>query len=190
MTPEQAAGLARARVAAMANIEPDDPAFIADDSAYLADVLARWLAQNPGGDVDACRERALNSYAGITDAQMPPDAPPLSPEGQRAALVAYATNKRWIVETGGVTVNGISVPTDDRAKLLLLGAAQSMADGTSAPMIVNGINYGVLPKAAFVAINTAVIAHVQRSFASLAAVLAAIEAGTITSTDQINAANW
>lgn len=173
----------------MVGIDPDDAAYVADDQAYLAWVLAKWRESNPGGDVDACRERALNSWAGVA-APLPPDAPPLSPEGQKAALIAYAANKRWQIETSGITVAGVNVPTDDRAKLLLLGAAQSMADGTSAPLIVNGVNYGVVPKTTFQAINTAVIAHVQKTIASLATVLADIEAGTITSTDQINAASW
>lgn len=173
---------------------PDTPleqrtGYMATDAAYLDDILAKWLVSNPGGDVDACRERALNSWAGL-DAPLPPEAPPLSAEGQRAALIAYASNKRWQIETGGVTVSGIAVPTDDRAKLLFLGAAQSMADGSSAPLVVNGVNYGTLPKVTFQAINSAVIAHVQKSFASLATVLAAINAGTITTTDQINAASW
>ena len=65
-----------------------------------------------------------------------------------------------------------------------------MADGSSAPLIVNGVNYGVMPKSAFVAINAAVIGHVQRSFASFAIVLTAIAAGTITTTAQIDAATW
>ena len=201
MTQEQASGLAQARVIAMASLPPgegqapDTPleqrtGYMATDAAYLDDVLTKWLAANPGGDRALCSERALNSYAGITPEQIPAEAPPLSPEGQRAALIAYASNKRWQVETGGVVVNGINVPTDDRAKLLLLGAAQSMADGSSAPLIVNGVNYGTLPKATFQAINAAVIAHVQKSFASLSTVLAAIAAGTITSSAQIDSANW
>lgn len=189
MSPEQTAGLAQARVRAMAGIDPDDDVYIADDQTYLDHVLAKWLESNPGGDVDACRERALNSWAGDT-APLPPDAPPLSPKGQKAALIAYAANKRWQIETGGITVAGVNVPTDDRAKLLLLGAAQSMADGTSAPLIVSGVNCGVMPKTTFQAINTAVIAHVQKTFASLATVLADIEAGAITTTAQIDAANW
>ena len=77
MTPEQAAGLARARARAMEMIAPDDTAYIADDQAYLAWVLAKWLESNPGGDVDAIRGQALNNWAGIPTA--PPDVPPSPP---------------------------------------------------------------------------------------------------------------
>ena len=105
-------------------------------------------------------------------------------------LVAYATDKRWRVETGGISFNGILVPTDDRAKLLLLGAATNMAPGSSAPLIVAGVNYGTLTDVQFKAINAAVIAHVQATFSVLASVLAAITAGTITTTQQIDFAAW
>ena len=105
-------------------------------------------------------------------------------------LVAYATDKRWRVETGGISFNGILVPTDDRAKLLLLGAATNMAPGSSAPLIVAGVNYGTLTDVQFKAINAAVIAHVQATFPVLASVLAAINAGTITTTQQIDSAAW
>lgn len=193
MTPQQTAGLAEARVRAMANIDPDDDAYIADDLVYLDDIMAKWAAsQTPApsqADIDACRERALNSWTGL-DAPLPPEAPPLSPEGQKAQLVAYASNRRWLAETGGMTINGMAIPTDDRAKLLLLGAAQSMADGSSAPLVVAGTNYGTLSKAQFQAINTAVVAHVQSTFPVLASAIAAIEAGTITTTAQIDALAW
>ena len=105
-------------------------------------------------------------------------------------LVAYSTDKRWRVETGGISFNGILVPTDDRAKLLLLGAATNMAPGSSAPLIVAGVNYGTLTDVQFKAINAAVIAHVQATFSVLASVLAAITAGTITTTQQIDFAAW
>ena len=85
MTLEQAAGLARARARAMENIASDDVAYIADDQAYLADVLAKWLESNPGGNVDAIREQALNSWAGIPTA--PVDIPPSPP-----APVTVVTN--------------------------------------------------------------------------------------------------
>ena len=89
MTPEQSAGLAQARIRAMANIPVGDgqdadtpldkrPGYIADDVAYLDDVLTKWLASNPGGDVAACRERALNNWAGI-DTPVPDNVPPSAP---------------------------------------------------------------------------------------------------------------
>ena len=192
MTPEQIEGLAKARVRAMAHIKEDDAAYIADDIAYLDNVLLKWAAQNPDAteaDIAATRERALNSWAGI-DAPLPPDAPPLSPEGAKAALVAYASNRRWLSETGGLTFSGVRIPTDDRAKLLLLGASQSMADGSSAPLVIAGVVCGVFTKAQFAAINTAVVAHVQSTFPVLASAITGINSGSITTTAEIDALAW
>lgn len=89
MTPEQAAGLARARIRAMADLPTGEgqdadtpleqrPGYIATDAAYLDDVLAKWLEQNPGGDANECRERALNSWAGIAT-PAPADVSPSPP---------------------------------------------------------------------------------------------------------------
>lgn len=107
-----------------------------------------------------------------------------------AQLAAYAATKRWQVEVAGVVVNGIRVPTDDRAKLLLMGAATGMADGSSAPLIISGINYGTVTKAEFQAIYAAVTAHTQSTFPVLASVLDQIAQGTITTVDEIDAAGW
>lgn len=105
-------------------------------------------------------------------------------------LRAYAVDKRWRVEIGGTTVNGILVPTDDSAKLKLLGAAMTLADNASTPLVIRGVSYGVMSGAQIKALNAAVINHVQATFPVLAAVLASIEAGTIATTAQIDAAGW
>lgn len=111
-----------------------------------------------------------------------------SPEPDGTDLVAYATFKRWQKEVGGVTLNGVPVPTDDRAKLLILGAAQTMAVDDVAPLVISGVNYGEMSGAQFRAINAAVVAHVQATFPILAGVLEAITAGAITTTAAIDAA--
>lgn len=106
MTPEQAAGLARARARAMEHVDPESEAYIADDQAYLADVLAKWLASNPGGDVAACRERALNSYAGIEAA--PADVPP-SPPAPITAVTNYQA-RAALIQAGlfDAVANGVA----------------------------------------------------------------------------------
>ena len=193
MTPEQTAGLAQARARAMVNIEPDDPAYIADDQAYLADIMAKWAAaQTPApsqADIDACRERALDNWAGL-DAPLPPEAPPLSPEGQKAALIAYATNKRWLVETGGVTINGITVPTNADGQRKILGAAGYLADGATSPLIIDGVVYGEMSKAQFGVVNAAIVEHIRKSYVTLAGALGTINDGSITTTAQIDALSW
>lgn len=165
----------------------DHDDYCADNAEYLMFVLGRWVASNPEptlADLQATLERALASYAGENPPAAIVDAGPPSV----AALKAYAAQKRWEKEVGGIVINGVPVPTDDRAKLLLLGAAQSMPDGSSSNLVIGGVDYGSFTKAQFQAINAAVVAHVQATFPLLASVLTAIEAGTITDKAGVDAA--
>mgnify|MGYP000935891103 CR=1 FL=1 len=124
------------------------------------------------------------------------DVPDPQPEPPTVAeLKAYAAEKRWQVEVGGVLVEvapGVSVPvpTDDRAKLLILGAAQTLTPDATAPFVAGGVVYGTLSGAQFVALHAAVVAHVQATFPVLAELITQIDAGTVTSTTQIDAAAW
>jgi hypothetical protein len=47
----------------------------------------------------------------IVERELPPDLPPTLDE-----LLAYAAERRWLAETGGVVVAGIHVATDDRSQ--------------------------------------------------------------------------
>ena len=106
-----------------------------------------------------------------------------------AALTAYLAEKRWNVETGSITVNGLPVPTDDRAKLLLLGASTSMADEDTAPFVTSAGAVS-LTGAQFKALYAAITAHVQACFAVQQSALAAIGNGSITTPAQIDALAW
>lgn len=113
---------------------------------------------------------------------VPPDQPSLD------QLKHYAADKRWRVEVGGIMVSGIAVPTDDRSKTMIGRAARTNSTVTETPFVVAGVNYGVLTKAQFVALDAAIDEHVAATFETLASVIADIEAGTITTKAQIDAA--
>lgn len=105
-------------------------------------------------------------------------------------LVAYAAEVRWRKEVGGITVAGVPVATDDRAKLMITGArVAAMADpGWSTVWHgADGLTYPV-DAAAMVVISDAVQAHVNTGFATFATVKAAIAADTITTTAEIDVA--
>ena len=111
-----------------------------------------------------------------------------------ADLKARAAERRWAAETGGIDAavapgTTIRVPTDDRAKLLLLGASTAMADGDTAPFVVGAVAV-TLSGVQFRAIYGAIVAHVQACFATQTAVLAAIDAGTVTSLAEVDAWPW
>ncbi len=101
------------------------------------------------------------------------------PALSQADLKAYAAEKRWAKETGGTVVLGTPIPTDDRAKVLLLGAAMSMADTDTAPFVVGAVAV-TLTGAQFKALYAGLVAHVQACFTLQSTCIAAIDAGTIT----------
>lgn len=105
-------------------------------------------------------------------------------------LVAYAADARWRKETGGIVVNGIAVATDDRSKQMIIGArvaADADPDWTSQWVGANGVIYPI-NAAAIVAISNAIQEHVNACFATFVSVKSEIDAGTITTTAEIDAA--
>lgn len=105
-------------------------------------------------------------------------------------LVAYAADQRWKKETGGFTLNGMHIATDDRSKIMISGArvaAEADPNFTTQWKVADG-SFVTLDAAMIVAISNAVSTHVSNCFALEAQVLAQIEAGTITTATEIDAA--
>jgi hypothetical protein len=107
-----------------------------------------------------------------------------------AMLHAYARDQRWRAEIGGTTIAGIPIATDDRSKIMIVGARVAAQADPGWQTVWRGIDGAGYPidASAMIAISDGVQAHVNATFALLATVTAAIEAGTITSTEQIDAA--
>lgn len=122
-----------------------------------------------------------------------PDTRPFkAPVATADDLRRYAADKRWRVETGGVSVGGIAVHTDDRSKMMIMGArVKAAADPqfTTQWKTIDGA-FVTIDAPTVVALSDAVLAHVDACFAAEATVLAAIEAGTITDLDDIEDADW
>lgn len=105
-------------------------------------------------------------------------------------LQQYAAAKRWEKEVGGIEVNGLSVATDDRSKMMISGArvaAQNDEAFSTQWKTVDG-SFVTIDAPSVMAISNAMLAHVSNCFAIEARVLEAIEADTITNTDEIDAA--
>ena len=109
---------------------------------------------------------------------------------RKAGLIAYAASARWQREVGGIVVAGVPVATDDRAKMMIIGARVAAMADPGWSTIWRGADGGTYPvdAAAMVAISDAVQAHVNAGFATFAAVKAAIEVGEVTSREQVAAA--
>ena len=107
-------------------------------------------------------------------------------------LVAYAAQKRWQVETGGVTVNGLVIATDDRSKTLLMGARISAAADAkfTTPWTFPDGSEQKLDAATIIAASDAVLAHVAACFDTFSDVKTKIGAKkpTIKTPDDVDAA--
>lgn len=105
-------------------------------------------------------------------------------------LAAYAAERRWQVEWGGIVAGGVPISTDDRSKMMIgFAQARALAD----PNYTTGWKgadgtFVALDAAAVIAIANAVAAHVEACFAMEATVLAAIAEEEITTTAEIDGA--
>jgi len=109
------------------------------------------------------------------------DAPPVD-------LIAYAANRRWQVETGGITVGGALIDTSRESQAMITGAynyAQVRPDKLIKFKAASG--WVELDAATVAAIATAVGDHVQACFDAEAEVVAAITDGTVTTVEQVAA---
>ncbi|TCR60928.1 DUF4376 domain-containing protein [Bosea sp. BK604] len=113
----------------------------------------------------------------------PPASPPID-------LLAYAADRRWRQEVGGITISGVPIATDDRSKIMIMGARVAAEADPDWSTIWHGADGGTYPidAAAIVAISDAVQAHVNQGFATFAEVKAEIEAGEITTPEEVDAA--
>ncbi|WP_273794686.1 DUF4376 domain-containing protein [Brucella intermedia] len=112
------------------------------------------------------------------------------PSSPAPDLPAYAAQKRWEKEVGGIEINGLSVATDDRSKMMISGArvaAQNDPAFSTQWKAADG-TFTTINAAAVIAISDAMLAHVSNCFAIEAQVLADIAAGTISTVEQIDAA--
>lgn len=125
----------------------------------------------------------INGIPTISDA--PVTAPTI------AKLKAYAAAKRYAIETGGVTIDGVTVDTSRESQTMITGATAYVAANPDATITFKAVSGWVdLTAAQVTAIGAAVGAHVQACFTAEAAVDTAIDAGTITTTSEIDGYPW
>ena len=108
----------------------------------------------------------------------------------KAALVRYAQAHRLKVEQAGFMFNGVRVPTDDHAIILLGLACETLADDEAVVFIDRGINYGEFNGATLRLMRKALAAFITKTFAVLGALLHEIYSDAVSSTQQIDEAAW
>lgn len=108
-----------------------------------------------------------------------------------ANLKAYAAQKRFEVETGGITIAGVAVATDRESQSLINGAYSAVQRDPQRVIDWKGANgFVLLDAAAVTSLADAVAAHVQAAFATEATVSAMIDAGLTVDRAGVDAAAW
>jgi len=116
---------------------------------------------------------------------------PAIPSPDEAQLIDYAAWKRWQVETGGVLVSGAQVDTSRESQAMVSGAFTYSQVNPSKPIKFKAASGWITLDAATVALIAGAVGdHVQACFAIEEEVSTAILDGTITTTAEIDAADW
>jgi hypothetical protein len=160
-------------------VEGDDDDFIAfeRDNGFVTP----WPSDDASNQTDAALEEVLRLH-GLS----------LSPTDPKVALAAYAADRRWRAEVGGIDVGGLAVHTDDRSKMMIMGArlkAASDPDFTTEWKTAAG-EFITIDADTIRVVSDAILDHVAACFAAEADVIAKIEAGDITDIAGIDAADW
>ena len=152
-----------------------------EDEGYMAWRTAAsptpWPRDDDGAQTDTALQEVLAPYGLFVD--------------HPAALAAYAADKRWRVETGGIRVAGTPIATDDRSKTMIMGARiKADADPQYAVGWKTNAGFVTLTSVQIVGISDAVLAHVDACFAAEATVRAGIESGDIQTIAEIDNFAW
>jgi len=140
-----------------------------------------------GKDIDSVSTYVVpDGSGGWTFVKQPP---PLEPEIPTARLKQVAARARLAREENGVMLSGIRIPTDASAQAKINAARGAYDNGTFAPSKVldfKGRNGWVsITRAQLNAIYVAVVNHVQDGYTLERSISNGIDAGTITTIDQV-----
>ena len=117
---------------------------------------------------------------------------PSPPTITKADLAAYAADKRYRVMCSGISFGGVTIPGDDISQLRIGRARDDLASHVlTEPISVNlGLVSIQATAAQITAIANGLSVKTQAAWTVQGTVIAAINAETITTTAQIDAAPW
>lgn len=152
-----------------------------------SDFCARFVAANP-----AAPEPVWNGSAMIVDDRFVSSANAIVAAGfapSKEALRAYAANARFDKETSGVTVDGVTFPTDRETQSKFAAAVilSQINPAATFHWKLKNNQFVDLDAAKILAVASAAGAHVQACFAAEGATVTSINSGTITTKAQIDA---
>lgn len=148
-----------------------------------------------GWDTETVDGKVYEKKVGPEPAAGHPDVRPYpTPEYTADDLKAAARWLRWYKQNAGITVSGAFVPTDDATRAVLTAAYVRAKEDPN--HVINDWSTGVgapvtLDAATVIVLSISVMAHVQACFSAQTAAIAAIDAGTVTTLEQLYAfAGW
>ncbi len=135
----------------------------------------------------ACSDETVEDGWTYDDATFTaPKLPEITPDD----LLAFAAQKRWQVETGGIVVGGAQIATDRESQAMIGNAVQVTSLTGQTIKFKSESGFIELTPEQMQGVALAVAAHVQACLAVEADVVAKIEAGTITNVEQIDTYAW
>jgi hypothetical protein len=151
-------------------VASDDAAYVAWCNTYRA---TPWPRDDAGNQTDAALQDVLE------------------PHGLFANLKYYTVNKRWKKEQGGITTTaGMPILTDDRSQAKINGTrivAENNASLSTPWHAADGTFY-TMASADIIAMSDDLQTHINNCFATSSDVQSQIDAGTITTRQQVDAA--
>ncbi len=160
--------------------EPDAP--MPDPQPTPSEVFGPDIAK----DMSPCDSTVQQGwvYDGKGGFAVPPPPPPPTAD----VLRTYAAAARFAKETGGITVGNAPIATDRDSQAMITGmwATAQMNPAITVQFKSAGGGFATINAAQIQSIAAAVSAHVQACFAAEGQIDAAITAGTITTTAQID----
>ncbi len=104
-------------------------------------------------------------------------------------LLIYAAFKRWLTASGGTTVSGIPLTTDDISQFNISKLKQAFDTGavTSVPFKAADGNFYTVDASTWTAVYVGVVTHVQACYTAESAAAAAINGNTAVTYNQVDA---
>ena len=138
----------------------------------------RYGGFEPYEDISEAQTAAISGYFA-----------PMTLDEAKSAKIAEVAHARWVAETGGVALNGMTIRTDRESQSLITGAAlKALQDAEYVCSWKTDGGFVQLAAPQILAIADAVRAHVQACFDHERALLALIDAaGTL---EDLEAVTW
>lgn len=179
----------QALAAAVGSTAAATSAQVTDLQAQVASLATVTSARDAAlAQVDAMQTQVADLQTQLAAANLQLQTNATTPQ-PATGLKAYAAQKRYAIETGGLTVNGVKMPTDRDTQSMLMGGfllAQvdpatvfkwKLADGKFATLSAQQVQ----------AIAAAIGKFVEEAFKHEADAIEAIDAGTATTPNDVDA---